>query len=88
MASGAGKYDKHALRILREELAQGVVVIVLGAKRGPGCSCKIVAPTPEEARARHLAVPSILRELADQMDTYLEASMADAASWSKISSTD
>lgn len=80
MSSGPGRYDAQALRILREELARGVVLIVLDGKRGDGCSCKVAGATPELAKERHRLIPDLLRMYADAMDATLEEDLADPAS--------
>lgn len=78
MTEGPGRHDKHALRIMREELATCVVVIVLGGRRGPGVSVKTSGASREEAMRLHMKVPGILRALAQHMDESIDADLAEA----------
>lgn len=84
MHAGPSKYDKHALRIMREELATGVVVIVLDGKRGHGVAVKVGGRSREDAMARHRQMPAILRILADSMDATQEEALGAGEAWADI----
>jgi len=59
--TGGGKYEEEA-RVLSEQLAAtGIILIVLGGKRGNGFEVRI---PPEDASA----LARVLREVADEME--------------------
>lgn len=61
MAIGPGKYDPECTRIMQEQDAQIVLVIVVDGKRGNGFSCQC---TPEWL----VAVPQLLRSVAADIE--------------------
>lgn len=61
MALGPGKYDAECTRLMVEEHAEAVLLIVIGGKRGAGFSCQA---TPEVA----FSLPRILRQVADEIE--------------------
>jgi hypothetical protein len=61
MAFGPGKYDSECTQIMVGEIAEAVLVIVLGGKRGSGFSCQA---TP----AITFSLPRILRNVADEIE--------------------
>lgn len=78
MANGPGKFDRHAQRVMREEFADCVILIVTGSRRGAGVSIKTSGATPEIAKGRHMKVPDILRVLADNIEAQIEFDLATA----------
>lgn len=62
---GGGKYGEHCERVLAEESAHAVVVIVAGGCKGSGFS---VAARPESAAYVLATLPGVLRELAHQIE--------------------
>jgi hypothetical protein len=58
---GAGKYDDEATLVRERTKAAGVIVIVLGGDKGQGFACQLDA-------AATLAVPTMLRVVADQIE--------------------
>lgn len=68
MPTGAGKYDIHCSRILSEEDADAVVVMVINGHKGNGFSVNSADPV----LALHL--PAILREMADSIEQDLKRS--------------
>jgi hypothetical protein len=65
MALGPGKYDDLATEVRRQARARGVIVVVFGGHRGSGFSVQADGPTT-------LALPSILRDLAAQIEADLK----------------
>jgi len=61
MALGPGKYDPECTRLMLSEHADGVLVIVIGGKRGGGFACQAM---PELT----MALPQILRNIADEIE--------------------
>lgn len=64
-AGSPGAYDQEAERLLVEMRAKAVVVIVLEGKRGFGMS---VSCSPNAAAQMHVALPALLRAVADGID--------------------
>lgn len=60
MAIGPGKYDDLCTHVREQSGAAGVVVIVLGGKRGSGFSCQADLPTT-------LALPEMLETIAREI---------------------
>jgi len=61
MAIGPGQYDDVATTVRTETRAEGVIILVINGRRGSGFSAQL-------PRALTLAMPAILRDLADQID--------------------
>lgn len=60
-----GNYDVEAQRLLEEQQAKAVVVVVIDGKKGFGMS---VSTFPQHAIQMHFALPQILRSVADSID--------------------
>jgi hypothetical protein len=70
---GGGKYDYEAMKQRERLKAAGVILIVIGGKKGDGFSGQATRPILE-------AMPQVLRDVADQMDldlAKLKAGMRD-----------
>lgn len=65
MPVGRGKFDSECELILVANRADAVCVIVLGGARGSGFSMSLDALT---AHRSLLGIPSVLRQVADQME--------------------
>jgi hypothetical protein len=61
MAMGPGKYDATCTQVRKELQADGVLLIVLGGKEGPGFSAQLSALDT-------LRIPQLLRMVADQIE--------------------
>jgi hypothetical protein len=61
MAAGPGKYDDLATTIREQTHATGVIVIVVGGDKGEGFAVQADLSTV-------LALPAILRTMADQIE--------------------
>jgi hypothetical protein len=62
MPWGPGKYDDVATDVRTKTQAEGVIVLVINGNRGGGFSAQL---TP----AMTFAMPQILRDMADQIET-------------------
>ena len=63
MADGPGEYDEECAKILMDNEADVVVVVVLGGKRGSSFSLNAIPGVPV-----HEKLPKLLRELARQIE--------------------
>lgn len=61
MALGPGKYDTECTKLMVDEHADGVILVVIGGKRKSGFSCQAV---PEVV----FILPKILRAVADELE--------------------
>jgi len=63
VADGPGEYDEECAKILMDNEADVVVVVVLGGKRGSSFSLNAIPGVPV-----HEKLPKLLRELARQIE--------------------
>jgi hypothetical protein len=63
MATGPGKYDYEATKVMLSADAKAAIIIVLDGNRGSGFSCQFSDPLLMET------VPEILRRVADQIES-------------------
>lgn len=78
MASGPGKYDEDALRLLVRDSAAAVALIVLGGTRNSGSAMKVAASLPGPAGAAQAqATMRLMAGLFRQLATEIERDAAD-----------
>lgn len=66
MTIGPGKYDEEATLVQERTQAAGVIVIVIDGNKGEGFACQATLGVT-------LALPAMLRSIADQMDADIPA---------------
>jgi hypothetical protein len=71
MTIGPGKYDDLVTPIIASTQARGVVLIVVSGNRGEGFSCQATLEVT-------LALPAMLRNIADQMEADLPIMRGEA----------
>ena len=62
---GPGKYDEEATLVMEKTNAQGVILIVIGGTKGEGFAVQATLQVT-------LALPSMLRNIADQVEKDLK----------------
>lgn len=66
MTVGPGKYDDEATLVQKRTNALGVILIVIGGDKGEGFACQATLEVT-------LALPAMLRSIADQIETDIPA---------------
>lgn len=62
MPMGPGKYDDECTRIMEDQQAEGIILIIVGGKKGHGFSCQA---TPQVVAG----LPQILRNVALELES-------------------
>lgn len=68
MTLGPGRYDEETTRIREENDAEGVILVVIGGKKGAGFS--VQAPADVQ-----FMLPSILKSIANEIERDLRSMM-------------
>ncbi len=69
MARGPGKYDAECAAARFDTEASVCLLVVLGGRLGDGFSAQFVTHDPARPPPSLLAVPGLLRQIADQIET-------------------